>query len=98
MKPFEFWNGTYREVNLFAQVQSARIIDEFKQEIQLQEAVTDKLIKASIVQEKPKVIRLIDTFSKLFKKEEPKIKVQSAEEQARILRSIIKAEKISSRT
>ena len=88
MKPFEFWNSTYREVNLYAQVQSARVIDEFKQEIQLQEAVTDKLIKASIVQEKPKVVRLIDTFSKLFKKDEPEIKVQSAEEQARILRSI----------
>ena len=98
MKPFEFWNGTYREVNLFAQVQSARVIDEFKQEIQLQEAVTDKLIKASIVQEKPKVTSLFDMFSKLFKKEETRIKVQSAEQQARILRSIMKAEKNSSRT
>lgn len=90
MKPREFWNSTYKEVNLFTQVQSVKMIDEFKQEIQLQEAITDKLIKASIVNEKPKIISLFDMFSKLFKKE---VKPQSAEQQAKILRSIIRAEK-----
>lgn len=94
MTPPEFWNSTYREVNLFSQVQSAKIIDEFKQEIQLQEAVTNKLIGASMLQAKPKVLSLFDMFGKLFKKE---VKPQSAEEQAKILRSIIRAEKNSSR-
>ena len=48
-------------------------------------------------QAKPKAISLFDMFSKLFKKEETQIKLQSADEQARILRSIMKAEKNSSR-
>lgn len=90
MKPHEFWNSTYKEVNLFTQVQSIKMIDEFKQEIQLQEAVTDKLIRASIVSANPKTISLFDMFSKLFKKE---TKPQSAEKKAKILRSIIRAEK-----
>lgn len=64
-----------------------KIIDEFKMQIQLQEATTDKLIKADSMSKRPKVIPLKKMFSKLFK-EEPKIKIQSPEEQIARLRKL----------
>ena len=93
MKPFEFWNSTYREINLYTEVNAIRLIEDYKKEMQLQEAVTDKTIGASILNKTPKVVSLFDMFSNLFKRNEPK--VQTPEEQARIFRSIIKAEKMS---
>lgn len=71
-------------------MQSIRVLEGLKKEIQVQEAVTDKLIGASIIQKNPKVISLKSMFEKLFPKD--KIKPQSPEEQARIFRSIMKAE------
>ena len=44
-----------------------KILDDFKMQIVLQEAVTDKLIKADSMNKKPKVIPLRKMFSKLFK-------------------------------
>ena len=85
MKPDEFWNCEYRQLNTFLQINMIRILDHFKGQITLQEAVTDKLIKADSMTKRPKVIPLRKMFSKLFK-EEPKIKIQSPEEQIARLR------------
>ena len=87
MKPEEFWNCEYRKVNLYIQINMNKILDEFKMQITLQEAVTDKLIKADSMSKRPKVIPLRKMFSKLFK-EEPKIKIQSPEEQIARLRKL----------
>lgn len=87
MKPEEFWNCEYRQVNLYLQTNMFKIVDDFKMQIQLQEAVTDKLIKADSMTKRPKVIPLRKMFVKLFK-EEPKIKYQSPEEQITRLRKL----------
>lgn len=76
---------------MYCEVQSIRALEDLKKEIQVQEAVSDKLIGASIVQKNPRVISLRSMFDKLFPKE--KIKAQSAEEQVKIMRQIIAREK-----
>lgn len=93
MKPSEFWNSTYGEVYLFSQTQLIKMADEFKMEIELQEAVTNKLIQASFLYKNPKVVSLKEMFKNLFKQEQKELKVQSPEQQAKILRSIIRVEK-----
>ena len=80
---------SFREITLYCEMQSIKVLEELKQEIQVQEAVTDKLIGASIVQKNPKIISLKSMFEKLFPN---KIKVQSANEQVKILRHIMKME------
>ena len=64
-----------------------KMLDDFKIEIILQEAVTDKLIKADSMSKKPKIIPLKRMFAKLFETE-PKIKYQSPEEQIARLRKL----------
>lgn len=64
-----------------------RILDDFKMQIMLQEAVTDKLIKADSMSKRPKVIPLKKMFAKLFEIE-PKIKYQSPQEQIARLRKL----------
>lgn len=66
MKPDEFWNGKYREVYLFCEMNLIKIKEMFKQEIFLQEAVTDKLIQADSMSKKPKIIPLRKMFKQLF--------------------------------
>lgn len=80
---------SFREITLYCEMQSIKVLEQLKQEIQVQEAVTDKLIGASIIQKNPKVISLKSMFEKLFPN---KIKVQSAGEQVKILRHIMKIE------
>lgn len=82
---------TFKEIYLFCEMQSVRVLEDLKKEIQVQEAVTDKLIGASMVQKNPRVISLKSMFEKLFPKE--KIKPQSPEEQVKIMRQIIAREK-----
>lgn len=86
MKPYEFWNSSYKEVNVYAQSNLCHITDRFKQEIQLQEAVTNKMIMADAMSNKrPKVVSLQETFESLFPKkddipvsaEEIKVKMRS---------------------
>lgn len=92
MKPKEFWDCTYREINLFTQANLCHIVDDFRQEIKLQEAVTDKLIMADAMSNKrPKIIPLQKTFEKIFPKKEGKM--QSPEEIARRMKTIMKNEK-----
>lgn len=66
MKPNEFWDATYREVLLYCQVNLVKISDEFRQNIVIQEATTDKLIGADAMREKPKIIPLKKIFKKIF--------------------------------
>lgn len=87
MKPEEFWNSEYRQIDSYLQINMIKILDDFKMQIELQEAVTDKLIKADSMSKRPKVIPLRKMFSKLFR-EEPKIKIQSPEEQIARLRKL----------
>lgn len=84
LKPQEFWNSRYVEINTYCQSHLIKITDDLKREINLQEAVSDKLIQSNpLLYERPKIPRLIDMFKELFKKEE---KEQTIEEQIRILR------------
>lgn len=84
MKPSEYWNITYKEANLFCMANSCKMTDDLRREINVQEAVSDKLIQSNpFLYEKPKIPRLIEIFKDLFKKEE---KEQTIEEQMRILR------------
>lgn len=69
VKPNEFWNSTYREINIYIQMQISRKIDELRQNIIVYDASTDKLIMANAMSIKnPKIISLKKTFEKLFKK------------------------------
>jgi len=92
MKPNEFWNSTYREISAFTQSNLLHNVDDFRREIQLQEAVTDKLIQADAMSNKrPKIVPLQKTFKNIFPKQEETI--QSPEEIARRMRAIMKASK-----
>lgn len=87
MKPEEFWNSEYKQINSYLQINMIKLLDDLKMQITLQEAVTDKLIKADSMSKRPKIVPLRKMFNKLFK-EEPKIHYQSPEEQIRRLRKL----------
>lgn len=92
MKPSEFWNSKYQEINMYTQANLCRIMDNYKQEINLQEAVTNKLIMADAMSNRrPKIIPLQKTFQNLFpeKEEVP----QSPEEITKRMRNIMKYDK-----
>lgn len=92
MKPNEFWNCTYREINTYVQSNLYRSIDDFRQNIRLQEAATDKLIMADAMSNrKPKIIPIRTTFKQLFPEQE--FKVQSPNEITRRMRQIMKLDK-----
>lgn len=89
MKPSEFWNSTYREINVFTQSNLCRMLDDFRQEIRLQEAVTDKLIRADAMSNRrPKVVPIQKSFEKLFPQKQDEI--QSPKEIAEKMRKIMK--------
>ncbi len=91
IKPHEFWNSRYSEINTYCQIHLVKIIDELKSEINLQEAVTNKLIRADSMSRNPKIVPIRDNYKELFKEEEQQ--VQSPEEIIRRMRRIMKAEK-----
>ncbi len=92
MKPEEFWNSTYREINIFTQVRLTKIMDELRQEIQVQEEVTNKLIMADAMSNRrPKIISLLTIFQKIFPEKENES--QSNEEITRRMRLMMKEEK-----
>lgn len=59
---------TYKEINKFCQANLIRLQDDFKRNIILQEAVTDKMIQADSMSKKPKIVPLRKMFQELFKK------------------------------
>lgn len=67
IKPQDFWNSRYKEIYLYCEIQFIRTIEDFKQEITLQEAVTDKLIQADSMSKKPKIVPLKKMFKEIFK-------------------------------
>lgn len=90
MKPQEFWNSRYLEINTYCQAHLAKIIDDLKREINLQEAVTNKLIKADSMSKKPKIELIRDNYKELFKEEKHEI---TPEEITRRMREIMRAQK-----
>lgn len=66
--PKDFWNSRYKEIHLYCEMQFLRNIEDYKQNIILQEAVTDKMIQADSMGEKPKIVPLRNMFKELFKK------------------------------
>lgn len=69
MKPSEFWNERYKNVSLYCEANLIKLQDDFKQQIILQEAVTNKLIQAdSMSYANPKIVPIQKTFNILFKK------------------------------
>lgn len=93
MKPQEFWNSRYSEINTYCQSHLVKIIDDLKREINLQEAVTNKLIRADSMSKNPKIILIRDNYKDLFKEE--KKQVESPEKIAEKMRSIMKLDKNS---
>lgn len=68
MKPSEFWNERYKNVSLYCEANLIKLQDDFKQQIILEEAVTNKLIQAdSMLYQNPKIIPIQNMFSNLFK-------------------------------
>lgn len=91
MKPHEFWNSRYSDINSYCQAHLVKIIDDLKREINLQEAVTNKLIRADSMCRNPKIVPIRDNYKELFKEEEQQ--VQSPEEIIRRMRTIMKIER-----
>lgn len=88
MNPQQFWKNSFKEVNLYCQITLIRLEDEFKQQVNLQEAVTDKMINSNpMLFKEPEIPRLINMFKELFKNNEDE-EVQSIEEQIAILRTM----------
>ena len=81
MKPHEFWNSRYSEINAYCQTHLVKIIDDLKSEINLQEAVTNKLIRADSMSKNPKIVLIRDSYEELFEEKE-----QTLEEQRRLLK------------
>lgn len=86
MTPNEFYDCTYKDVLDYVEYNSLQREKELKNQINLFEAVSDKIISAT-KWKKPKYISLVrDYFKDLFKKELEK-KPQTIEEQLRVLKS-----------
>ena len=68
MKPNEFWNATFREISKYCEVNLIRTHDEFRNQIVVQEASTDKLLMGDAMRKKPKIMPLKKMFKNLFKK------------------------------
>lgn len=92
MKPSEFWNSTYREINVYTQVNLAKMTDNLKTKINLQEAVTNKLIRADSMSKRPKIELIRDNYKELFKQDEEK--TMSNEEITKRMRAAMKQDKM----
>lgn len=83
MKPREFWNSRYSEINIYCQVHLTKIIDELKQEINLQEEVTNKLIVGDCMNPNAKIMLIRDSYKELFDAQEEE---QTLEEQRKLFK------------
>lgn len=90
MKPQEFWNSTYREINIYIQTHLIKIVDDLKRKINLQEAVTNKLIRADSMNKRSKIVPIRDSYKDLFKEEEQRI--ISPEEITKRMRKFMKTQ------
>lgn len=78
MKPHEFWNSRYREIITYCQIHLSKIKDNLKQEVELQEIVTNKLIVGNCMNTNAKIIYIRDSYKELFEGKEHE---QTLEEQ-----------------
>lgn len=83
MKPSEFWNSTAREVYTYFNSRAIRKLDDFRNEINLQEAVTNKLLAGDCMNKNSKILMIKDSFPELFEKEEEE---QTLEEQRKLFK------------
>lgn len=83
MKPQEFWNSRYIEINKYCQAHLIKIMDDLKREIILQEAVTNKLIAGDCMNQNAKIILIKDNYPELFKEDEEE---QTLEEQRKLFK------------
>lgn len=83
LKPYEFWNARFSEISLYCQSHLIKINDDLKRKIDLQEAVTNKLIVGDCMHEKAKLILIRDSYKELYETEE---KEQTLEEQRQLLK------------
>ena len=83
MKPSEFWNSTAREVYTYFNSRVIRKLDDFRNEINLQEAVTNKLLVGDCMNKNSKILMIKDSFPELFEKEEEE---QTLEEQRKLFK------------
>lgn len=81
MKPKEFWNSKYSEIKVYCEVNLIKTTDDLKKEINLQEAVTNKLIAGDCMNQNARIILIRDSYPNLFEERE-----QSLEEQRRIMK------------
>lgn len=87
MMPSEFWNSTYRELIVFVKANQEARKNRNKDLIVLAEGFGNKIIKAMSWKNPKNKSLIYDIFKALFE-EETKAKVQTPEEQIRILRSM----------
>lgn len=92
IKPQEFWNSRYLEINIYCQTHLVKIVDDLKREINLQEAVTNKLIRADSMSKNPKIILIRDSYKELFKDEEQDM-IMTTGEITKRMREVMKTEK-----
>lgn len=83
MKPNEFWNCRYSEIKTYCQANLARKNDNLIEAIDLQEAVTNKLIVGNCMNPDAKIILIRDNYKELFDAQQEE---QTLEEQRRLFR------------
>ncbi len=66
MKPKEFWDSRFKEVNLYCEMNLIRTREDYKNNIILNDATTDKLLRGDCMNTKAKVIPLRKMFKDIF--------------------------------
>lgn len=61
LKPQEFWNSRYLEINTYCQAHLVRIIVDLQRGVNLQKSVTNKLIRADSMSKNPKIFPIRDS-------------------------------------
>lgn len=69
MKPHEFWNCRYSEIKMYCQANLAKRNDDLRNQINLQELATNKLIVGDCMNQDSKIIYIRDNYKELFKTE-----------------------------
>lgn len=69
LKPNEFWSMTYKEVTTYCNCRLAYNSDRLREQIVLQDAVSNKIIQSNpLLYKRPKAESLLKVFKNLFKK------------------------------
>lgn len=71
--PEQFWNNRIKENIIYVQSKMAKKLDELREQVNLFEVATNKLIKADAMSSKyPEIINIKDFYSNLFENENNK--------------------------